>query len=81
MPSLLLDDSHPVPATTNPLGVKGVGEAGIVNPAPAIANAVYDAIGLRIHSLPIAPDKVLYALRHRGERNWPGVCRVSGQYA
>lgn len=77
MDNILVEDPHP----SGPFGAKGVGEAGIVNPAPAIANAVYDAIGLRIHSLPIAADKVLYALRHGGERNWPGTSRVSGQYA
>jgi CO/xanthine dehydrogenase Mo-binding subunit len=33
--------------------------------APAIANAVYDAIGVRIKSLPITPEKVLKALRER----------------
>ncbi len=46
-----------------PFGAKGVGEPGLVPTAPAIANAVYDAIGVRIHSLPITPEKVLAALR------------------
>jgi len=46
-----------------PFGAKGVGEPGLVPTAPAIANAVYDAIGVRIHSLPITPEKVLKALR------------------
>ena len=37
----------------NPIGVKGVGELGLVGVAPAIANAVYHATGKRIRKLPI----------------------------
>jgi len=43
----------------SPLGVKGVGEVGIVAVAPAIANAIYHATGRRIRSIPITVDKVL----------------------
>jgi xanthine dehydrogenase YagR molybdenum-binding subunit len=43
----------------NPLGVKGVGEIGIVGTPAAIANAVYHATGKRIRDLPITPDKLL----------------------
>jgi xanthine dehydrogenase YagR molybdenum-binding subunit len=43
----------------NPLGVKGVGEIGLVGVAAAIANAVYHATGKRIRDLPITLDKVL----------------------
>jgi len=46
-----------------PFGAKGVGEPGLVPTAPAIANAVYDAIGVRIRDLPITPEKVLAALK------------------
>ena len=45
-----------------PYGAKGVGELGINPPPAAIANAVYDAIGIRIRDLPITPDKILSAL-------------------
>jgi len=48
-----------------PFGAKGVGEPGLVPTAPAIANAVYDAIGLRITDLPITPQKILAALKAR----------------
>ncbi len=46
-------------------GAKGVGEAGILGVAAAIANAVEDAIGVRITSLPLTADKVLAALDAR----------------
>ncbi|MBW1721942.1 MAG: xanthine dehydrogenase family protein molybdopterin-binding subunit [Deltaproteobacteria bacterium] len=46
-----------------PFGAKGVGEPGLVPTAPAIANAVYDAIGVRIRDLPITPEKILNALK------------------
>jgi xanthine dehydrogenase molybdenum-binding subunit len=45
-----------------PFGAKGVGEPGLVPVAPAIANAVYDAVGVRIRDLPITPEKILAAL-------------------
>jgi len=43
----------------NKMGVKGIGEVGIVGVAAAIANAVFNATGKRIRSLPITPDKLL----------------------
>ncbi|MFH1137236.1 MAG: xanthine dehydrogenase family protein molybdopterin-binding subunit [Pseudomonadota bacterium] len=48
-----------------PYGAKGVGEPGCVPAAPAIANAIYDAVGVRIKDLPITPEKVLAALKQR----------------
>jgi len=46
-----------------PFGAKGIGEPGCVPSAPAIANAIYDAVGVRITDLPITPEKVLAALK------------------
>jgi xanthine dehydrogenase YagR molybdenum-binding subunit len=43
----------------NPLGVKGVGEIGIVGTAAAVANAAYHATGVRVRDLPITIDKLL----------------------
>jgi len=50
---------------TGPFGAKGVGEPGLVPTAPAIGNAVYDAIGVRIRDLPITPEKILAALEEK----------------
>ncbi len=46
-------------ALVNPLGIKGVGEIGIVGTAAAIANAVYHATGTRVRDLPITLDKLM----------------------
>jgi xanthine dehydrogenase YagR molybdenum-binding subunit len=43
----------------SPIGARGVGEIGITGVAPAIANAVYHATGIRVRDLPITPDKLL----------------------
>jgi xanthine dehydrogenase YagR molybdenum-binding subunit len=45
-------------STVNPLGIKGVGEIGIIGVAAAIANAVYHATGKRVRDLPITIDKI-----------------------
>lgn len=56
--TILADTYEP----TGPFGAKGVGE-GATNPvAAAVANAIYNAIGVRIYSLPITPEKILRAL-------------------
>jgi xanthine dehydrogenase YagR molybdenum-binding subunit len=47
------------PDRFNPIGVKGVGEIGLVGIAPAIANAVFHATGRRIRSLPITIEQLL----------------------
>jgi len=50
-----------------PFGAKGIGEPGTIATAPAIANAIYDAIGIRFYDLPITPDKILQALKEQKE--------------
>ena len=48
-----------------PFGAKGIGEPGCVPTAPAVANAIYDAIGVRINDLPITPERILAAIRKK----------------
>ena len=52
----------------HPYGVRGVGEVPIVPPLPAIANAIHNAIGVRMQKLPISPGKVLEALWENGNK-------------
>jgi len=49
-----------------PFGAKGLGEGGIVCAAPAIANAIYRATGVRIKDLPLTPERVWRALKEAG---------------
>ncbi|MBT4136742.1 MAG: xanthine dehydrogenase family protein molybdopterin-binding subunit [Candidatus Latescibacteria bacterium] len=51
-----------VPNPGHPYGVRGVGEVPIVPPPAAVANAIYDAIGVRLFDLPMSPGRVLEAL-------------------
>ncbi|MDP8264647.1 MAG: xanthine dehydrogenase family protein molybdopterin-binding subunit, partial [Candidatus Aceula lacicola] len=59
--SILIETIDP----EGPFGAKGMGEAALLPTAAAIANAVYDAIGIRIKDLPITPDKILKALKSK----------------
>ena len=59
-------ESRPVPARTNPLGVKGCGEAGCAGSLPAVMNAVVDALsiyGIRHIDMPATPERVWRAIR------------------
>lgn len=61
MKIILLDVIDP----NGPFGAKSIGEVAMVPAAPAIANAVYDAIGIRFTELPMTPERVLLALKDR----------------
>jgi CO/xanthine dehydrogenase Mo-binding subunit len=56
--SAIIETAH----RDGPWGAKGVGEGTMVCSSPAIANAIYNAIGIRFHEIPITPEKVLRAL-------------------
>jgi len=59
---IIVESSEP----TGPFGAKGVGEGTMVGVAPAVANAIYDAIGARMKELCITPEKILEALDRIG---------------
>ena len=50
----------------NPMGIKGVGELGICGAGAAVANAIYNACGVRLRDYPMTPDKVLEGLMAKG---------------
>ena len=51
-----------VPNPAHPFGVRGVGEVPIVPPPAALANAIYRAVGVRMHQLPMSPGRVVKEL-------------------
>ena len=58
--------SHPAPCRTNPLGVKGCGEAGCAGSLPAVMNAVVDALsefGIAHIDMPATPERVWRAIQ------------------
>jgi len=69
---ILIEDPDP----NGPYGAKSIGELSVVPAASAVANAIYDAVGIRLRELPFTPEKVLAALaekegrRKRRHRIW-----------
>jgi aerobic carbon-monoxide dehydrogenase large subunit len=64
---------HPVPANTNPLGVKGCGEAGCAGSLTSVMNAVLDALadrGIRHLDMPLTPFRIWQALHHANGRGF-----------
>jgi len=51
---------------TGPFGAKSVAEIGINGPLPAIANAIYDAVGVRLYEAPFTPPRIYHALQRTG---------------
>ncbi len=63
---------HPVPTASNPLGAKGVGEAGVSGSLPALMNAVVDALrqaGVTHFDMPATPERIWRALQAAGSGN------------
>ena len=56
--SILIEDLSSV----GPFGAKGIGEQAVIPTAPAILNAIHDAVGVRIHKIPATPDRVRAAI-------------------
>ncbi|MDQ3586168.1 MAG: molybdopterin-dependent oxidoreductase, partial [Acidobacteriota bacterium] len=59
----LIEDADP----NGPFGAKEVGQGPLLPVMPAVANAVYDAVGVRVDEVPITPEKVLAALRAKAQ--------------
>ncbi|MCA1724150.1 MAG: molybdopterin-dependent oxidoreductase, partial [Thermomicrobia bacterium] len=55
-----------IPAPVGPFGGKGIGEPPVVPGAAAIANAIADAIGVRIYEIPMTPEKIVRAVQANG---------------
>ncbi|MBC8016612.1 MAG: xanthine dehydrogenase family protein molybdopterin-binding subunit, partial [Sporomusaceae bacterium] len=55
-------DFQPSFEPTGPFGAKSIGEVVINTPPPAIAHAVYNAVGVRVTKLPITPEKVMMGM-------------------
>jgi 4-hydroxybenzoyl-CoA reductase alpha subunit len=77
------------PDANGPFGAKEVGQGPLLPVMPAVANAVYDAVGVRVDEIPVTPEKVLKALKQKGKGEagrvgpdrfpdipWPGATRV-----
>ena len=58
-----------VPLPEGPYGAKGIGELAVVGIAPAIGNAIYDALKVRIKELPLFPERVLAAIESGGAKD------------
>ena len=56
-----------VPNPSHPFGVRGVGESSLVPPLAAIANAVYDAIGVRMQNLPMSPGVLFDSIQRKNK--------------
>ncbi len=68
VPRDICGDFVDIPHRQGPFGAKGVGETGIFAPGPAIANALFDAVGVLITDLPLTPERVLRAIREAEHR-------------
>jgi CO/xanthine dehydrogenase Mo-binding subunit len=68
MPEFIKPIVVQVPHEDGPFGAKGAGETGALTVAPAIANAIEDAVGVRIRELPLTPERVLRALAEKNRR-------------
>jgi CO/xanthine dehydrogenase Mo-binding subunit len=62
MPAAVDSIAVETPDRNGPFGAKGIGESALIPVAPAIANAIYDAVGVRIKDLPIKAEKIYLAL-------------------
>ncbi len=62
MPTVIDSIAIEIPHRNGPFGAKGIGESALIPVAPAIANAIFDAVGVRIKDLPIKAEKIYLGL-------------------
>jgi carbon-monoxide dehydrogenase large subunit len=75
IPAMITDNSQETPSTTNPLGVKGIAEAGTIAAPPAVVNAVLDAVshlGVTEMEKPASPERVWRAIQAAKAKGSPG---------
>src|SRR3989442_13593781 len=60
--SILIEDQSPI----GPFGAKGIGEQAVIPTAPAVLNALHDAIRIRVRKIPATPDRVRAAILSAG---------------
>ena len=65
--SILIEDPSPM----GPFGAKGIGEQAVIPTAPAILNAIHDAIGVRIRRVPATPDRIRAAILEARNKREP----------
>jgi CO/xanthine dehydrogenase Mo-binding subunit len=71
VPPEMVSVSVEVPHPRGPYGAKGVGESGTLSVQAAIANAIYNAVGVRLKDLPFTPEKILRALESPSREHGP----------
>jgi CO/xanthine dehydrogenase Mo-binding subunit len=63
LPDSMTSEAVVAEQKTGPYGAKGVGETGTFGVSPAIANALHDAVGVRLTELPLSPESIFMALK------------------
>jgi 4-hydroxybenzoyl-CoA reductase subunit alpha len=72
--SIIVESEDP----EGPFGAKEAGEGSLAAAIPAVANAIYDAVGVRLTTVPFSPEKILEALREKEKRERPEPARLGG---
>jgi len=63
LPREIINEAVTAAQRSGPFGAKGVGETGTFGVSPAIANAIHDAVGVRVTSLPLNPETIFIGLQ------------------
>jgi carbon-monoxide dehydrogenase large subunit len=66
-PRKIISDYVEVPQDDGPWGARGIGEHPMIATAPAIANAIYNTLGIRFNDMPLTAEKIFLALQEMGQ--------------